>query len=335
MNKEQIKSELNVLFTCVGRRVSLLESFRDAGEELGLGIKIFGTELEELNPALHVCDEGFIVPKIRNETYIERLLDIVSKKKAQLIVPTIDLDLEVLSKNKQLFEDAGCTVLVSSSEVIATCQDKRKMSGFLKSNGFADCDTTDAETVMAEENIRWPLFLKPYDGHASKNNAIVKSREELAFFAKRIPNCIVQKYISGTEFTCDTYVDFAMRVRCVVPRKRIEVRAGEVSKGQVVRDERIEGEVKRVVEKLGAGPGVITVQLFNCDDGQIRFIEVNPRFGGGVPLSIRAGANFPRWILQELTCQQPNIEPEKIMDKLIMLRFDAEIWIEPYNAGNV
>jgi len=331
MDKE-VKSQLNVLFTCVGRRVSLVESFRDAGDELGLAVKIFGTELDELNPALHVCDEGFIVPRISNERYIGRLLEIVKKKNIRLIVPTIDLDLRVLSENVKYFADAGCTVLVSRPDVIEVCRDKRKMSRVLKSNGFGDCETADVEAVMAQQDIQWPLFLKPYDGHAGKHNAIVNSREELTFFAKRIPNCIVQKYINGTEFTCDAYVDFNMQVRCVVPRKRIEVRAGEVSKGQVVRDQKIESEVKRLVEILEAGPGVITVQLFSCEEGQIRFIEVNPRFGGGVPLSIRAGANFPKWVLQELNGQKPLIENSKIMDKLIMLRFDAEIWLESDNA---
>ena len=63
----------------------------------------------------------------------------------------------------------------------------------------------------------------------------MKNRKELLFFAKRVPNVICQEFIDGTEHTCDVYVDFSMKVRCVVPRKRIEVRAGEVSKGQVVK----------------------------------------------------------------------------------------------------
>ena len=74
MNKGQVKRELAVLFTCVGRRVSLLESFRDAGDELALKIKVLGTELDDLNPALHVCDEGFIIPKVDSERYIAATL---------------------------------------------------------------------------------------------------------------------------------------------------------------------------------------------------------------------------------------------------------------------
>ncbi|MCH7530101.1 ATP-grasp domain-containing protein, partial [Patescibacteria group bacterium] len=151
---------------------------------------------------------------------------------------------------------------------------------------------------------------------------------ELLFYAKRIPNVICQEFIEGTEHTCDVYVDFCLRVRCVVPRKRIEIRAGEVSKAQVVKDPRIMSEAAILVETLGAGPGVITLQLFLTKNDKVKFVEINPRFGGGAPLSIKAGANFPKWILQELSGKKTNIRLDGFKDDLIMLRYDGEVWLE-------
>jgi carbamoyl-phosphate synthase large subunit len=87
-------------------------------------------------------------------------------------------------------------------------------------------------------------------------------------------------------------------------------------------------EAARLVEKLGAGPGVITLQLFLTDDDRVKFIEVNPRFGGGVPLSIKAGANFPKWILQELLGKTPRIKFDGFKDRLTMLRYDGEVWLQ-------
>jgi carbamoyl-phosphate synthase large subunit len=157
---------------------------------------------------------------------------------------------------------------------------------------------------------------------------VVHDRKELRFYAERIPNAICQEFIEGVEYTCDVYVDFEMHVRCVVPRRRIEVRSGEVSKSQVVKNPRIMSEARRVVELLGAGPGVITLQLFLTNDGRIKFTEVNPRFGGGAPLSIQAGADFPQWVLQELTGRPPQIEFDGFTDGLMMLRYDAEVWLQ-------
>jgi carbamoyl-phosphate synthase large subunit len=108
----------------------------------------------------------------------------------------------------------------------------------------------------------------------------------------------------------------------------MEVRAGEVSKSQIVKNIQIMNEAHRLVEKLGAGPGVITLQLFLTGDDKIKFIEINPRFGGGAPLSIKAGANFPKWILQELSGQNPRIRPDSFKDNLIMLRYDNEVWLD-------
>ena len=322
---------LNILFTCIGRRVSLLSSFRQAAEQLKIKASFFGTDASRLSPALQLCDKRFLAKPITHIGYIKQLLSVVKANRVDLIVPTVDLDLKLLAQNKQKFAAMGCRVLVSAPEVVDICQDKRKTYRFLVKNGFETPRTMSVRAALSEaipkKKLNWPCFLKPWDGYASRGNAVVNSRRELSFFAKRIPNPICQEFVEGTEHTCDAYVDFNMKVRCVVPRRRIEVRAGEVSKGQVVKHPHIVSESARLVEALGAGPGVITLQLFLTDAGTVKFIEINPRFGGGVPLSIKAGANFPKWILQELLGTRPRIRFDAFEDNLIMLRYDGEVWV--------
>jgi carbamoyl-phosphate synthase large subunit len=319
---------LSILFTCIGRRVSLLNSFRRAGRQLKIDLSLFGTDATELSSALQLCDKGFPVRPITHANYIKQLLSIVRTNNVKLLIPTVDLDLKLLAQNKPKFAAMGCCVLVSTPDVVDICQDKRKTYRFLLKNGFDTPITMSVRAALSKKKLNWPCFLKPWDGYASRGNAIVNNREELLFFAKRIPNTICQEFIKGTEHTCDVYVDFNMEVRCVVPRKRIEVRAGEVSKGQVVKHLRIMREAARLVKALGAGPGVITLQLFLTGDGKIKVVEINPRFGGGVPLSIKAGANFPKWILQESLGEKTNIRFDGFKDNLIMLRYDGEVWLE-------
>ena len=321
------KTNLNVLFTCIGRRVSLLNSFRQAAKDLKIKASIIGTDMTELSPAMQLCDKRFLVKPVTHSGYIRQLLSIVKANKVRLLVPTVDLDLKILSQNKPKFEALGCYVLVSNPDVIDICQDKRKTYKFLLKNNFDTPITMSVRTALTKKT-RFPVFLKPWDGYAGRGNAVVKNRTELQFYSKRIPNTICQELIEGTEYTCDVYVDFDMKVRCVVPRKRIEVRAGEVSKGQVIKNRNIMGRAAELVEKLGAGPGVITIQLAMTDNGQMKFIEINPRFGGGAPLSIKAGANFPKWILQELSGKKTNNRFDSFRDKLTMLRYDSEVWLE-------
>lgn len=315
------------MFTCIGRRVSLLNSFRRAARQLNINASFLGTDTTQLSSALQLCDKGFLVKPTTHEDYIKQLLSIVKTNRVKLLVPTVDLDLKLLARSKPNFSALGCCVLVSSPQVVGICQDKRETYRFLLKNGFDGPVTMGIHSALAKKKLKWPCFVKPWDGSASKGNAIVGNRKELLVFAKKIPNPILQEFINGTEHTCDVYVDFDMKVRCVVPRKRIEVRAGEVSKGQVVKHLRIMKESARLVEALGAGPGVITLQLFLTCDNKIKFIEINPRFGGGVPLSIKAEANFPKWILQELLGKEPNIRFDGFKNNLIMLRYDSEVWV--------
>jgi carbamoyl-phosphate synthase large subunit len=317
----------NILFCCIGRRVSLLKSFQNAARQLKIKVSMLGTDTTLLSSALQLCDKSFTVKPVTHRDYLRQLLRIVKANNVKLLVPTVDLDLKLLSRNKAKFAAMGCRVLVSDPDVIDICQDKRKTYRFLTKNGFDTPLTMSARTALAKKSLKMPCFLKPWDGYASRGNAVVKNRKDLAFFAKKIPNPICQEFIDGAEFTCDVYVDFDMKVRCVVPRKRIEVRAGEVSKGQIVKNPLIMKQVAQLVQKLQAGPGVITIQLFLTPDKKIKFIEINPRFGGGAPLSIKAGANFPKWILAELFAKKTNIRFDTFKDKLIMLRYDGEVWL--------
>jgi len=323
-----VAEKVNVLFTCIGRRVSLLRGFKRAAKQLGINASFYGTDKTELSAALRLCDSSFVVRPVRDNGYISQLLSIVKAHKVKLLIPTVDLDLRVLSRNVSKFAKQGCRVLVSVPDVVDICQDKRKTYQYLLENDFDTPVTMSVRSALCQRRIQWPCFVKPWDGYASRGNAVVKDRDQLRFYGKKVPNAICQEYIDGTEFTCDVYVDFDMNVRCVVPRKRIEVRAGEVSKGQIIKHPVIMKEAARLVQALGAGPGVITLQLFLTKGKQIKFIEINPRFGGGVPLSIKAGANFPRWILQEMLGRRPRIRFDGFKGNLVMLRYDAEVWCD-------
>lgn len=326
--KPTIENNFAVLFTCIGRRVSLLESFRRAARQLKINASFLGTDTTELSSALQLCDKRSLVKPTTHPAYIEEVLSIVKTHNVKLLIPTVDLDLKCLAQNKLKFTALNCRVLVSDPDVIDICQDKRRTYKFLQKNNFDTPLTVSSRTALSgKSKMRYPLIVKPWDGYASKGNAVANNHDELSSYAQKIPNAICQELVEGDEYTCDVYVDFAGDVRCVVPRRRIEVRAGEVSKGQVVKNPRIMAEAAKVVEELGAGPGVITLQLFWTDDDRVTFIEINPRFGGGAPLSIKAGANFPKWILQELSGQKPRIRPNGFKDNLIMLRYDSEVWI--------
>ena len=315
-----------ILFPCIGRRVSLLHAFRRACRQLGLQGVMIGTDTTEYSAALQCCDHKYLVEPVSHRRYARQVTDAVRDHQVDLLIPTIDLDLPLWAKRRTPLARMGCRALVSSLKVVQLCQDKRQTYDFLVRHGFDTPATWSISQILRKKRLRFPYFLKPWDGHASRKNAVVHNRSELKFYAPRIPNCFVQEVIEGQEHTVDVFIDFDGKVRCAVPRLRMETRAGEVSKGKTVKHVGIIEASMRLVEALGAGPGVITIQCFLTLDQKIKFIEVNPRFGGGVPLSIRSGANFPRWILQMWRGESPRIGMTRWQEGLTMLRYDETVW---------
>lgn len=321
------RKTLRVLFSCVGRRVELVSAFRAAGESLGIRVICYGTDVGWTAPAIHHVDHAIIAPRISETGYIHFMLRLVKQERIDLIVPTIDTDLLKLAEAKADFKALGCAVLVSEPEVIKICQDKLLTYGSLSVAGISTPTTWTLSEAMKLKKKPIPAFVKPRFGSAGMGTARVDHLDELKVRCRKVRNPIIQTLAKGIEHTLDVYCSLADgAVRCVVPRRRLEVKGGEVSKAQVVKDKRLMELGRRVVEHLGDCVGVVTVQMMRPERGAIQVIEINARFGGGAPLSIAAGADFPKWILMEHLGQKPRIRFDGFKANLQMLRYDQSVF---------
>ena len=321
------RKSIRLLFTCIGRRVELLNTFRRAGEELGIDLEIHGADATQLSPAIHRVDKAHLVGRISSGSYIEELAAIVRRYKIDLLIPLIDPELPLIAAATKRLADLGCRALVSSEEVVRICQDKLATFTTLKQAGIDAPTTWTWAEALKRKNHRFPLFMKPRTGSAAVGNYVINNVAELKTFGRRVSYAIVQEFVKGAEHTLDVYTGFDGRPRCIVPRKRLEVRTGEVSKGVIVKDKAIMGVGRHVAEVLGDCRGVVTVQCMLTPRGRIRVIEINPRLGGGAPLSIHAGANFPKWILMEQLGRKPRITPLGFRDDIAMLRYDESVFV--------
>ena len=244
-----------------------------------------------------------------------------------MVVPLIDTELHLLAPHRALFAAQGVTLVVSSPETTEIALDKRRTREFFDAHGFASPAVLDADAILADPAAAYPFFLKPADGSCSIGATRIDDAESLAFHAKHTANAMVQELVRGQEFTLDVLVDFDGRVRCVVPRLRMETRAGEVSKGMTVKDPVLLAAGRRLVEALPGAVGCITVQLFLTPDREVKFIEVNPRFGGGFPLADAAGAKYPEWLVAWALGRNPIIALDGWTDGLVMLRYDDAVFV--------
>jgi carbamoyl-phosphate synthase large subunit len=320
-----LKQKLNILFTSAGRRVSLLRSFKEALKTLGVEGHLVGADIRRDAPALYVADVRLQVPRVDDPNYMDTLLRICREFEIDLVIPLIDTGLPLLAENHTRFAEAGARLMLASPETVAISSDKRRTRAFFERAGVESPRVLDIDAHLADTNAHYPVMLKPAGGSAGIGVTVIRNAKELTFFRDYVPDPMLQEFVSGVEHTLDVLLDFEGHVHCVVPRRRIEVRAGEVSKGMTVKDPRIMAAGRQVAEALPGAVGCQTVQCFLSESGQISFIEINPRFGGGYPLSHAAGANYALWICQFALGQTPDIEFDGWRDGVVMLRYDAEI----------
>mgnify|MGYP004482657621 len=135
---------------------------------------------------------------------------------------------------------------------------------------------------------------------------------------------MIQECIEGKEFTIDVFVDFEGNPITIVPRERIATRSGEILKGKIFKDRELIDEALKVIEILKP-IGHITLQCMKTKEG-VKFIEINPRFGGGAPMSIKAGANSPLNLYKILKGEKLEYN-ENYRENILALRFDDCIFI--------
>ncbi len=277
---------MNILFASSGRRVELLKRAARAVEKFGGGSIVAADAMKDA-PTSRFCDAFETVPCVSSADYIPALCDICRRRNIDILIPTIDPELEIIARSVSEFERLGVLVNISPVEVVRICRDKFSTQKFFEDNGIKAPAHIDSRADSSKQ--KYPLFIKPRFGSSSINAFKVNNPRELDFFREYVKDPIVQNFVGGEEYTVDVFCGFDSQPITIVPRRRLAVRSGEILKGRIVRDAGIISATADLLSKLRPF-GHVTIQCFKCDDG-IFFVEVNPRFGGGAPMSIDAGAD--------------------------------------------
>ncbi|OQC00509.1 MAG: carbamoyl phosphate synthase-like protein [Firmicutes bacterium ADurb.Bin099] len=315
---------MKILFTSVGRRVELMQAFRNAASKKNVQLEIYGADISDTAPALQFCDKKVIVPRITNNEYIPTLLRVCREESIDALIPTIDTDLLILANNRLIFESYGTKVFISNSEKVRICRDKRCTADYFLSLGLKNPQTVDD---VKEYNAGFPAFIKPRDGSSSVNAHRIDNEQELVAYSRQVPDYIIQPFIDGVEYTVDAFCDYEGNPILITPRIRLAVRAGEVLKTEIAQDDIIIEEMKALIADFKPR-GQITVQLIkDKQTGENYYIEINPRFGGGAPLSIKAGADSAEMVIRILNGEKLKYMPKAAEDGVVYSRFDQSICV--------
>jgi carbamoyl-phosphate synthase large subunit len=258
------------------------------------------------------------------------MMEICQREQVDLLIPLYEPEFLLLDGIRQQLERKGTILMLSRRETLEICLDKYKTYLFCREHGFPVPKTAvypgsgcHGQPVQ-QLSMDYPVFLKPRWGRGGQHAYRVNDREELEFYSRKVPDAIIQENVEGTEYTIDVLCDLEGNVLAAVPRIRLEVRAGEVSKSKTVKDREVIQITCRLLERLRAA-GPMTVQGFKTRSGALLFTEINPRFGGGVPLTFAAGVNYAL-LIHDMLAGHPIERSVDDFREMLMLRYDQAFY---------
>ncbi|MBR2156296.1 MAG: ATP-grasp domain-containing protein, partial [Clostridia bacterium] len=237
---------MNILFTSVGRRSYLVNYFKEALGELG---QIHVANSSAQSPAFQAADYCVVTPLIYDENYIPFLINYCRENHICAIISLFDIDLPILSRNKQLFQDVGVNVIVSDQNVIDICNDKWQTCQYLSENNFRIPQTylslEAAVDAINQGSLQFPVMVKPRWGMGSIAVYEAENMEELRVFYRKTVNTIqktylkyesaedpeksvlIQEKIQGQEYGLDIINDLNGNYQTTICKKKYAMRSGE------------------------------------------------------------------------------------------------------------
>lgn len=330
LSQSRTTDALRVLISCAGRRVELLRLFRDAGHRIGYPVELIVSDQSDVRmvSAAAFADSFIRVPPLDDPSYRTHILQIAEQNAIDLIVPTIDPDLDILADLAPTLRQRGCTVAISGPKTINLCRDKALTMRVLVNAGVLVPHTCKGSDFDPDDPIwRYPLICKPRSGSSS-----IGLREFANADAARADppttDDIVQQKLLGREYTVNIFVE-EKETMYSIPHLRIATRDGELNKGTTSRIPILQETSQKIALALSDAWGPLCFQVMLDDNLNGGVLEINARFGGGYPLADHAGADGPERLLRHVSGLPPDVPITNWTDGLTMLRYDQSVFVGP------
>lgn len=273
----------NILFTGAGSpgTVSLFESLRAK-----YSLYFADSNISRVDPSIP-AERVFALPSCLSDDYFSFLDEIIKTHQINLIIPTIDEELESL---KLRFDQSSeVDVLLPHLNFVRTCLDKYQLGVVLGEMGINEPSTR----LLSDDPVTDGNYIvKPRTGRGSRNvfsgdQTLVRALSQV--FSKNRQDWVVQKKIEGQEFTIQMIADSSGNLKRIVPLrinlKRSVTIAAELDNNPAVIS------YARSIHEAFRPCGVYNIQLISSDSGQ-SCIEINPRISTTLCVAAFSGIDF-------------------------------------------
>lgn len=279
--------------------------------------RLYGSTIYDISPACCFSDETLLVPQTTSSEYIPRLIEIIQTRKIDMIIPTIEIDLEVWTEHRNELEKAGTEVLLNNKDLIRLCQNKWDFYKQLLVNDVR-CRIMSYESISDIKNIEQPFVVKPKKGYGSKDIYYAQTFSELLQFEEMINTThFIQEYVgvATEEFTVSCFFDRDSKMCALIALKRQLNRQGFTEIAETT-----DAEIfKRTIQELATvfhpvGPTNFQFRLHN---GELKLLEINPRISSSTSIRSLLGYNESKmsveYFLENKTIEQPDVKSGKVI----------------------
>ena len=335
---------MNVMLTCAGRRNYLLNFFREVLVNRG---QVFAADATPEAPALQEADQSFLLPRVHDIDYIDKLLFICKRYNIRLLIPLNDLELPLLARRRDDFFSIGTVIVVSEPEVIDICFDKLETFKFLESHGIPTaktyCSLDEVRQALCDREIKYPLVVKPRWGSASIGIEYPEDDEELELAYRHVRkllgksilseisaskpdlNVLIQEHLCGKEYGLDIINNLEKQYITTFVKRKLTMRAGETDRAVTVENQQLQNlgeKIGRSLKHIGNLDCDVIVNANSCS-----VVEMNPRFGGGYPFSHIAGGNIPAALIAWVSGEQVDPTWLKVRSNTISSKCDRLVCV--------
>ena len=315
---------LKVGVTGVGGGVG--QSIIKALQMSDLTIEIVAIDITDSSAGFYMdgISERVVLPNLKGRSYPSvDWHNYIYDGNLDCIIPGSDYDLQALSAVRDEWGALGCKVLVSDSDLISVCEDKRITAHKLANLGLPHpLDLPiQRDNGLVIVGLAFPVIVKPRIGSGSRGVVKVNSKEEMPEITDEL---MVQEYLEGEEYTCAVFVDRYGDVVSSIQLRR-ELVNGTTYKAEVC----FERSIHQLIVKIGRAVkprGVLNIQLRDTKSGPVPF-ELNCRCSGTTAIRAHFGYNEPEMLIRDYVLGEDLKTPEIKQGKAF------RYWNETYKGG--
>lgn len=258
------------------------------------------------------------------EQYLEFIISICHKYDIQFIMPLSDLDIDAIIDSREWFKENGICICTSDKEVTKLCRDKFKLIKFLDNLNIC---TTIPTTLLSEtrhSGSNYPILAKPRFGRGSEGVIVVRSKAEFRYLKVMVAGIdyLLQPLIQGNILNVDVVRNRDDYVVCIARRDLIRHPSGVGTAVEIIRNQDLNTLCVNIAHCLDI-VGAANFEFIEAGD-QLYFMEINPRFSGGVEFSCMAGYDV---VINHLRCFCGQKIEEKPMIKRLLIARKYEEYI--------